>query len=157
MDETKHISILLLIVVFLCALYSFTNSYIKEGLSNITNTDVEIVQNGQSINLLDVVQASQIKQMSDGLTEKITYLTDLNNILDSYQINMTTEGIPYKPDEDNAYRATIEGEFPNQTIHLYLPQGQPGLAGPPGSKGEKGDKGSRGEIGAIGNRGYFIG
>jgi hypothetical protein len=154
MDTKKNIGILVLIVLFLCVLYSFVHSYTRENFINTsTSDDIEIVQEGQAINLMNVVQASQIKSMSDDLTSKIDNLTKLYNMLNNYQLSATAN---YGPGDETIFQVTIGGEPANQVIRYVVPQGPPGIPGPIGDVGATGAKGPSGASGNPGRSGHFI-
>jgi len=153
MDTKKNIGILVLIVLFLCVLYSFVHSYARESFINTSSDDIEIVQEGQAINLMNVVQASQIKSMSDDLTSKIDNLTKLYNLLNNYQLSASAN---YGQADETVFHVTIDGEPANQVIRYIVPQGPSGIPGPMGDAGAKGAKGSSGASGHPGRSGHFI-
>lgn len=154
MDTKKNICILVLIVLFLCVLYSFVHYYTRESFINTsTSDDIEIVQEGQAINLMNVVQASQIKSMSDDLTRKIDNLTKLYNLLNNYQLSASAN---YGQADETVFQVTIEGEPANQVVRYIVPHGPPGIPGPIGDAGAKGAKGPSGASGHPGRSGHFI-
>lgn len=154
METKKNIGILVLIVLFLCVLYSIVHSYTRESFINTTaSDDLEIVQEGQAINLMNVVQASQIKSMSDDLTSKIDSLTKLYNMLNNYRLNASAS---YGQADETIFQVTIDGEPANQVVHYVVPQGPSGIPGPMGDAGVKGAKGASGGSGHPGRSGHFI-